>query len=62
MCDCLCLRSCVLCVCRLLSVVEVGCKEVCSGGGKVELVSKFVEEFLVGDSVVGFGKVDVDGE
>ena len=42
-----CVFDCVLCVRRLLSVVKVGCEEIGGGGGEVELVSKFMEEFVV---------------
>lgn len=51
----------MLCVSGLLSVVEVGCEEVGSGAGEVELVSEFVEKLVVGNCIVGFGEVDVDG-
>ena len=55
-----CVFDCACCVCRLLSVVNVGCEEVCSGGGEVELMSEFGG--VSRDGVVGFGEVDVDGE
>ena len=44
------------------AVSEVGFEEGECLGGEVEVVSEFVEEFLVRDCVVGFGEVDVDGE
>ena len=60
-CDGLCFGLCVLRMCRLLPVVEVGCKECYCGWCEVEDVSEFVEELGVGDCVICFGEVYVDG-
>jgi hypothetical protein len=52
----------VLGVERLDAVGEVGAEDGDGVGMEVEVVEKFVEEFGVGDGVVGFGEIEVDGE
>ena len=52
----------VLSVCGLESTLEVRAEEGHGVWREVELMFEFVEEFGVGDGIVGFGEVDVDGE
>ena len=54
-------RFCVLGVCGLESVFEVGGEECYGWLGEVEVVSEFLKELGMGDCVVGFGEVYVYG-
>ena len=46
----------------LCAVGEVGGKKGKSVGVEVEVMFEFVEEFFVGDGVVGFGEVEENDE
>jgi hypothetical protein len=52
----------VLGVERLDAVGEVRAEDGDCVGMEVKVVKKFVQEFCVGDGVVGFGEIEVDGE
>ena len=55
MCNGLASGLCVLGMCRLLSVLEVGFEERYCVWGEVEVVFELVEEFCVRDCIVCFG-------